>query len=94
MGGQPSAAACLTTAAIQAARMTGCACCRTRPYPALFMLHLAWVWVPVGLILPGVAMLRPDVMPQPGGSHALTMGDGIDDPGDFRAARWGGMTAD
>lgn len=76
MGGQPSAAgACLILAgAIQAARMTGWQSRRTRPYPALFMLHLAWVWVPVGLILPGVAMLRPDVMPQTAALHALTMG--------------------
>jgi uncharacterized protein involved in response to NO len=47
---------------------------RARHYPALFMLHLAWVWVPTGLILLGVAMLRPDVLPQSAALHALTMG--------------------
>ncbi|SMX50640.1 NnrS family protein [Maliponia aquimaris] len=76
MGGQQAAAgACLLLAGIlQCARMIGWHSRHTRHYPALFMLHLAWVWVPVGLILLGVAMLRPDVMPQTAALHALTMG--------------------
>lgn len=47
---------------------------RTRHYPALLMLHLAWLWVPVGLILMGTAMRYPQVLPVAATTHGLTMG--------------------
>ena len=38
------------------------------------MLHLAWVWLPVGLTLIAVALLRPDWLALPAALHALTVG--------------------
>lgn len=58
----------------QSIRLVGWQTLSARAYPALLMLHLAWVWVPVGLMLLGLAMLRPDLMPQNAVLHALTMG--------------------
>lgn len=66
---------CLLLAGIlQGVRLTGWQPLHTRRYPALFMLHMAWVWVPSGLILLGVAMLRPDLLAQGAALHGLTMG--------------------
>lgn len=66
---------CLVLAgALQCVRLAGWQTLRARHYPALFLLHLAWVWVPAGLILLGGAMLRPDLLPQSAALHALTMG--------------------
>jgi len=47
---------------------------RTRAYPALLLLHLAWLWLGLGLLLAGLSLL-----PVPGPDtatalHALTMG--------------------
>lgn len=43
-------------------------------YPALLVLHLAWIWLPVGLLLVGLAMMRPTSMGPADALHALTMG--------------------
>lgn len=43
----------------------------------LLMLVIAWVWLPVGLILTGAGMILPGALaglPLPTGLHALTMG--------------------
>lgn len=64
----------LLAGVLQCVRLAGWQTLRTRHYPALFMLHLAWVWVPAGLILQGAAMLRPDELSQSAALHALTMG--------------------
>ena len=76
LSGQDAAAGLflLLAGVLQCVRLAGWQTLRARHYPALFMLHLAWVWVPTGLILLGVAMLRPDVLPQSAALHALTMG--------------------
>lgn len=74
-GQKTPAGICLLLAGVlQCARLPGWQTLHARHYPALFMLHLAWVWVPAGLILLGAAMLRPDVLPQSAALHALTTG--------------------
>jgi uncharacterized protein involved in response to NO len=55
-------------------RLIGWQTLHTRHYPALLMLHLAWLWLPAGLILMGTAMLRPQALPLAAATHGLTMG--------------------
>jgi uncharacterized protein involved in response to NO len=43
-------------------------------YPALAALHIAWLWLPAGLILAGLALLVPAAAPFATAIHALTMG--------------------
>lgn len=70
-----AAGLCLLIAGVvQLARLLGWYSWQSRHYPALLVLHLAWVWLPVGLILLGLATLRPDVLAQGTALHALTMG--------------------
>ena len=64
----------LLAGVLQCVRLAGWQTLRAWHYPALFMLHMAWVWVPAGLILMGAAMLRPDALSQSAALHALTMG--------------------
>ena len=64
----------LVAGALQAVRLAGWLRARPWHYPALLMLYLAWVWVPVGLALLGVALLRPDILLPGAALHALTMG--------------------
>lgn len=76
LGGAAAAAGpCLLLAGtLHGARMAGWHSARAWHYPALFMLHLAWAWLPVGLILLGLALLDPQGLPPAAGLHALTMG--------------------
>lgn len=76
MAGQdPVAAACFLLAGVlHLARMLGWRCLQTRAYPALLLLHLAWIWLPVGLILIAAALLHPEWLPLHTALHALTMG--------------------
>lgn len=46
---------------------------RTLPEPLLWILHLGFAWLPVGLALLAVSQLTPEV-PQPAAIHALTAG--------------------
>lgn len=55
-------------------RLIGWQGLHTRHYPALSMLHLAWLWLPAGLILIGTAMRHPQVLSLVTAAHALTMG--------------------
>lgn len=55
-------------------RMSGWQTWRSSRYPALLVLHLAWVWLPAGLLLVGLALTRPEWMAVPDALHALTMG--------------------
>ncbi len=65
----------LTLAGIlQGARLAGWQSRLARSYPALLMLHLAWLWLPGGLLLLGMSLLRPDLLAQSAALHALTMG--------------------
>lgn len=70
-----AAGACLILAGfLQAARLAGWHSRLARHYPALWMLHLAWLWLPCGLILLGTALMRPDLLAPGAALHALTMG--------------------
>lgn len=46
----------------------------TARYPALFMMHVAFMWTPAGLLLLGLASIFPDEIPAPTALHGLTMG--------------------
>lgn len=76
LSGQQAAAGVglLLAGGVQGLRLAGWQTLHTRHYPALFLLHMAWVWLPAGLILLGVSMLRPDVLAQSVALHGLTMG--------------------
>ncbi|KQY66014.1 short-chain dehydrogenase [Ensifer sp. Root142] len=43
-------------------------------YPALFILHIAFAWMPAALILNGVAIIFPAQFPPIAALHAMTMG--------------------
>lgn len=43
-------------------------------YPALALLFAAWIWLGVGLVLLGAALVRPDVLVPAEALHGLTMG--------------------
>nr|WP_157628174.1 NnrS family protein [Ensifer sp. BR816] len=62
------------SAALLVLQMCGWHSFRTRHYPALFILHLAFAWTPAGLALSGLATLFPDLIPPTAALHALTMG--------------------
>ncbi|RDL48421.1 hypothetical protein BLJAPNOD_04696 [Ensifer sp. M14] len=43
-------------------------------YPALFILHIAFAWMPAALILNGLAVIVPAQFPSIAALHAMTMG--------------------
>ena len=47
---------------------------RTPAYPALLLLHLAWFWLPSGLVAAGVSLLPLVGLGTAAGLHVLTMG--------------------
>src|SRR5690606_18967013 len=47
---------------------------RTLSEPLLWILHLAYLWVPAGLLLVACAALHPDRVPASAALHALTAG--------------------
>jgi uncharacterized protein involved in response to NO len=47
---------------------------QTLPAPLVWSLHLGFVWVPLGLLLLGLAIVAPQVVPATAGLHALTAG--------------------
>lgn len=70
-----AAGPCLIVAGfLQAARLAGWRSRLAWRYPALLMLHLAWLWLPCGLILLGTALMRPDLLAPGAALHALSMG--------------------
>jgi uncharacterized protein involved in response to NO len=66
------AAACFVGAALQAARLAGWNPWATRRVPILWVLHLAYAWIPAGLVLLALGALG--VVPESAGVHALTLG--------------------
>lgn len=68
-----SGAAALVAALAVAGRMAGWQSLRTGRDPLLWSLHLGYAWVPVGLLLVGIADLTGAV-PASAGLHALTAG--------------------
>jgi uncharacterized protein involved in response to NO len=76
LAGQTTAAGTwlILAGVLQCLRLIGWQSLHTRQYPALLMLHLAWLWVPMGLILTGIAMRWQQVLPLGAATHGLTMG--------------------
>jgi uncharacterized protein involved in response to NO len=62
----------LIAAALQAARLGGWNPWATRGQPILWVLHLAYLWIPLGLAL--VALTQFGVLPRSAGIHALAIG--------------------
>ena len=65
--------ALILAAAGQALRLSRWGGYRTAGDPLLLILHLGYAWVPVGLLLVGLAVAGVDI-PQSAGVHALTVG--------------------
>lgn len=69
-----SAAWLILSGLLQLARMLAWRSWRTVGYPALLLLHLAWLWLPLGLMLSGISLLPSSGVEPAAGLHALTMG--------------------
>jgi uncharacterized protein involved in response to NO len=63
----------LAAGAINALRMRGWGSLATRHTPILWILHVGYAWLAVGLVLRGIAELT-DLFPLDAGIHALTLG--------------------
>ncbi|KRW94748.1 NnrS family protein [Paracoccus sp. MKU1] len=59
---------------LQLARILAWRSWRSARYPALLLLHLAWLWLPLGLILAGMSQVLPLGLDAATALHALTMG--------------------
>lgn len=64
----------IVAALVQAARLGRWAGASTWREPILFILHLGYAFVPLGALILGVSILRPDLMPASGALHAWTTG--------------------
>ncbi|WP_149141805.1 NnrS family protein [Gemmobacter caeruleus] len=71
--GQEAGALTLIAAAGQGARIW-CWPLRAARQADLAMLVIAWCWLPLGLLLTGLALVTPGIVLLPAGLHALTMG--------------------
>ena len=67
-----TAATCAVAAVLQAARLAGWNPWATRHNPLLWILHVSYAWIPLGLLLLAFATLGK--LPQSAGIHALTVG--------------------
>ena len=63
----------ILAAAAQALRMSRWGGLRTSSDPLVVVLHLGYVWVPIGLLLLGLTVAGADI-PESAGVHALTAG--------------------
>lgn len=70
----PGAVALVCAGLAQGWRLAGWARARALRNPLLAMLHLTFLWLPVGLVLVGIARLMPGLLPEADAVHALTMG--------------------
>lgn len=71
----PLAGALLTASGLAAlARLARWQGLRTLIEPLVWVLHLGYAWLGVGLTLIGLAILAPDIFPRTAGVHALTAG--------------------
>jgi len=68
----PTVAACLAAAALQAARLAGWNPWAARRQALLWILHVSYAWVPIGLVL--LACGVAGKVPMSAGVHALTLG--------------------
>lgn len=67
-----TAAACAIAAVLQATRLLGWNPWATRRNPLLWILHLSYAWIPIGLLLLALAALGK--LSQGAGLHALAVG--------------------
>ncbi len=67
-----TATVCVLAAMLQAARLIGWNPWATRHHPILWILHLSYAWLPIGLLL--LALSRLDVVGESAALHALTLG--------------------
>lgn len=67
-----TAVACAVAAALQFVRLAGWNPWATRATPILWILHLSYAWIPVGLVLLALGALG--AVPESAGLHALTIG--------------------
>ncbi|WP_310541004.1 NnrS family protein [Phenylobacterium sp.] len=71
----PLSGALLTVSGVAAlARLARWQGLRTLIEPLVWILHLGYAWLGVGLMLIGLTILAPDIFPRTGGVHALTAG--------------------
>ncbi|MBX3612846.1 MAG: NnrS family protein [Burkholderiaceae bacterium] len=68
----PTVAACVAAAALQAARLAGWNPWAARRQALLWILHVSYAWVPIGLVL--LACGVAGKVPMSAGIHALTLG--------------------
>ena len=68
----PTVTACLAAAALQAARLAGWNPWAARRQALLWILHVSYAWVPIGLVL--LACGVAGKVPMSAGVHALTLG--------------------
>lgn len=64
----------ITGAVFNAARLARWAGARTLPDPLVLILHIAFAFVPVGLLLAGLSAFAPETIPMAAGIHALAVG--------------------
>jgi len=64
----------ICAALLQLWQMAGWHALRAGRNPLLAMLHLGFVWLPIGMGLLGLSRLWPDLYPETDALHALTMG--------------------
>lgn len=64
----------ILSALLQLVRLAGWRSRQVLLYPALFILHLAWLWLPAGLALTGLALVAPGIIDRASALHGLTMG--------------------
>lgn len=70
-----AAGSLLTVAALLLfARTAGWSGYKTFRYPALLMLHIAWMWTPAALLVTGTSLVDPHWLPLKDAVHAITMG--------------------
>src|SRR5690606_32042593 len=69
-----SAVALMLAALAQLWRFAGWASLTALGNPLLAVLHLTFPWLPVGLMLVGLARLSPEILREADAVHALTMG--------------------
>jgi len=67
-----TALACFVAAALQFVRLAGWNPWATRGTPILWILHVSYAWIPIGLVL--VALAGLGIVPESAGVHALTIG--------------------
>lgn len=71
---EATAAACTVAAAGQAARLLQWRFWRTIAMPEVLVLHLGYVWIPLGFALAAIRLLRPDLFGMDAIVHAWAVG--------------------